>query len=154
MGESAVMKKEVPPGPDLPGRGTEKGRSARRPRAGLTLLILSGLFTLYIPVQLYWLTFVPGNFAFTGILFGGLLLACGLIGWFMPQYVRVLGVFGILLSILSLMGALGGMVIGMLLGIVGGCLCVAWDEEKETGRARTDGDTSDENVAIRESATG
>lgn len=118
------------------------------------MLILSGLFTLYIPVQLYWLTFVPGNFAFTGILFGGLLLACGLIGWFMPQYVRVLGVFGILLSILSLMGALGGMVIGMLLGIVGGCLCVAWDEEKETGRARTDGDTSDENVAIRESATG
>ncbi len=95
MGESDVMKKEAPPGTDLSKRGAKKERSVHRPRAGLILLILSGLFTLYIPVHLYWLTFVPGNFAFTGILFGGLLLACGIIGWFMPSYVRVLGIFGI-----------------------------------------------------------
>lgn len=151
MGESAVTNQEVSPEPDLPGRSADKRGSARRPRAGLTLLILSGLLTLYIPVQLYWLTFVPGNFAFTGILFGGLLLTCGLIGWFMPQYVRVLGVFGILLSILSLMGALGGLVIGMLLGIVGGCLCIAWDQMKEKGQ---EGDLVREKTSIRESATG
>lgn len=154
MGESDVMKKEAPTGTDLSKRGAKKERSVHRPRAGLILLILSGLFTLYIPVHLYWLTFVPGNFAFTGILFGGLLLACGIIGWFMPSYVRVLGIFGILLSILSLMGALGGMVIGMLLGIVGGCLCVAWDGGKSLGQAGTDGGSSDEKVEIRESATG
>lgn len=128
MGETAVTEKEQVTGPDLPMRSSKKGKP-ERPRAGLVLLILAGSFTLYVPVQLYWLTFVPGNFAFTGILFGGLLLSCGIIGWFMPQYVRVLGIFGILISILSLVGALGGLVIGMLMGIVGGCLCVAWDRK-------------------------
>ncbi|MDA8351738.1 MAG: DUF6114 domain-containing protein [Firmicutes bacterium] len=115
--------------PELPQRKEKNNKKPERPRAGLILLILAGLFTLYIPVQLYWLTFVPGNFAFTGILFGGLLLACGIVGWIMPHYVRILGIFGIILSILSLMGALGGMIIGMLLGIVGGCLCISWERE-------------------------
>lgn len=147
MGETAVTDKETVTGPDLPMRSAGKPKP-ERPRAGLVLLILSGLFTLYIPVQLYWLTFVPGNFAFTGILFGGLLLACGIIGWFMPQYVRVLGIFGILISILSLMGALGGLVIGMLMGIVGGCLCVAWEKKKVPKKDRIDGETTEEKVAI------
>ncbi len=45
MGESAVTNQEVSPEPDLPGRSADKRGSARRPRAGLTLLILSGLLT-------------------------------------------------------------------------------------------------------------
>ncbi|MFC4077650.1 DUF6114 domain-containing protein [Salinithrix halophila] len=134
------------------GEGTERiitKKSVRqaRPKAGLILLILSGLITLYVPLQLYWLTFVPGNFAFTGILFGGLLLACGFVGWWMPQYTRLLGVFGILLALLSLIGALGGLILGMLAGIVGGSLCVAWDR-KEASSDVQDRDPEGEKWAV------
>ncbi|SDW78759.1 hypothetical protein SAMN05444487_10699 [Marininema mesophilum] len=118
-----------------------------RPKAGLILLMFAGLLTLYVPAQLYWLAFVPGNFAFTGILFGGLLLACGVIGWLMPRYVRLLGVFGILLSILSLIGALGGLLIGMIAGITGGSLCIAWESNPEVGKNESLEDLSEEPIA-------
>ncbi|SFS30347.1 DUF6114 domain-containing protein [Marininema halotolerans] len=128
--------------------GTRRARKESiRPRAGLILLMFAGLLTLYVPIQLYWLTFVPGNFAFTGILFGGLLLSCGVIGWVMPRYVRLLGVFGIVLSILSLIGALGGLLIGMVLGIIGGSLCIAWDAKPEIGKKELSNDSGEEVVA-------
>ncbi|OYD06983.1 DUF6114 domain-containing protein [Paludifilum halophilum] len=121
---------------------------SKRPRAGLVLLLLSGAITLYIPVQLYWLAFVPGSFAFTGILFGTLLFACGGIGWMMPQYCRLLGIFGILFSILSLIGALGGLVIGMLLGIVGGCLCFAWRNDPDPKKSKPIDGSEGDGVAV------
>ncbi|MFC7440702.1 DUF6114 domain-containing protein [Laceyella putida] len=98
----------------------------KRPKLGLTLVCLSGLAILWIPVNLYWMAFVPGSFVFAGILFGVLVLSCGVIGWLMPQYVRLLGAFAMILSIMSMIGALGGLIIGTLLGIVGGALCIAW----------------------------
>jgi hypothetical protein len=98
----------------------------QRPKLALTLVCLSGLAILWMPVSLYWLAFVPGSFAFAGILFGSLVLGCGVVGWLMPQYVRLLGAFVIILSIASIIGALGGLIIGTLLGIVGGSLCIAW----------------------------
>ncbi|MDR6226542.1 DUF6114 domain-containing protein [Desmospora profundinema] len=134
MAEQAVTRETTAAG------AQKRTTAARRPRAALILVILSGVFTLYIPVQLYWLAFVPGSFAFIGLLFGGLILACGVIGWWIPQYVRLLGGFTIVLSLLSLIGALGGMLIGMLLGLVGGALCIAWDRvlemDKGAGRDR------------------
>ncbi|MDN4595261.1 DUF6114 domain-containing protein [Polycladomyces subterraneus] len=98
----------------------------RRPKLALTLVCLSGLVILWIPVNLHWMAFVPGSFAFAGMLFGTLVLSCGVIGWLMPQYVRLLGTFAMILSIVSIIGALGGLMIGTLLGIVGGSLCIAW----------------------------
>jgi len=98
----------------------------KRPKLGLMLVCLSGLTILWIPANLYWIAFVPGSFAFAGILFGTLVLSCGILGWLMPQYVRLLGAFAMILSILSIIGALGGLVIGTLLGMVGGSLCIAW----------------------------
>ncbi|PTX60769.1 hypothetical protein C8P63_10879 [Melghirimyces profundicolus] len=98
----------------------------KRPKLALTLVCLSGLFILWIPVNLYWLAFVPGSFAFAGLMFGVLVLSCGVLGWLMPQYVRLLGAFAMILSITSIIGALGGLIIGTVLGIVGGALCLAW----------------------------
>jgi len=127
-----------------PGEGgspVQSGQSSpkRRPKAGLILVILAGLVILWIPVNLYWLAFVPGSFAFTGILFGTMVLLCGILGWFMPQYVRLLGVFAMVLSIASIMGALGGLLIGTVLGVVGGSLCAAWDPKAERPRKRKRG---------------
>ncbi|MEW9031422.1 MAG: DUF6114 domain-containing protein [Planifilum fimeticola] len=125
-----------------PGEGgspVPTGRSApkRRPKAGLILVILAGLIILWIPVNLYWLAFVPGSFAFTGLLFGTMVLLCGILGWIMPQYVRLLGVFAMVLSIISIMGALGGLLIGTVLGVVGGSLCAAWDPDGKRSRGRS-----------------
>jgi hypothetical protein len=110
------------------GRFDEK----KRPKLALTLVCLSGIVILWIPVNLYWLAFVPGSFAFAGIMFGALVLSCGVLGWLMPQYVRLLGSFAMILSIFSIMGALGGLIIGTVLGIVGGSLCIAWGSVSQT----------------------
>ena len=62
----------------------------------------------------------------------------------MPQYVRLLGIFAMVLSVISMMGALGGLLIGTVLGVIGGSLGAAWDpagdrsrkQRKGTGKAR------------------
>jgi hypothetical protein len=105
---------------------SELSNIRRRPRLGLVFITLSGITTLWIPVNLYWLAFVPGSFAAAGLLFGTLILTCSILGWLFPQYTRILGIFTMILSVFSILGALGGLVIGTVLGIVGGALCIAW----------------------------
>ncbi|WP_051263226.1 DUF6114 domain-containing protein [Tuberibacillus calidus] len=101
-----------------------------RPFWGATLSVLAGLLILYIPIQLYAIAFVPGSFAFVGFLFGGLVLILGVLAYLYPQFSTVLGVIIMFLSILSIMGALGGFLFGTIFGIVGGALCIAWKEQE------------------------
>lgn len=114
------------PQPQLQSPQSEIPKVRSRPRLGLSFITLSGIATLWIPVDLYWLAFVSGSFASAGLLFGTLILACAILGWLFPQNVRIIGVFSIILSVFSIIGALGGLVVGALLGIVGGALCIAW----------------------------
>jgi hypothetical protein len=114
------------PQPQLQSPQSELPKARRRPRLGLSCITLSGVATLWIPVNLYWLAFVSGSFASAGLLFGTLILACAILGWLFPQNTRIIGVFSIILSVFSIIGALGGLVVGALLGIVGGALCIAW----------------------------
>jgi len=102
---------------------------SHRPFWGATLSILAGLMILYIPIQLYAIAFVPGSFAFIGLLFGGLVLILGVLAYIFPQFSTVLGVIIMFLSILSIMGALGGFLFGTIFGIVGGALCIGWKEQ-------------------------
>ncbi|HET7522307.1 MAG TPA: DUF6114 domain-containing protein [Bacillales bacterium] len=108
----------------------------RRPFWGATLTFLAGLLILYIPVQMYAIAFAPGSFAFVGLLFGGLILIIGALSYLYPQFSTVFGVMTIFLSVLSIMGALGGFIVGTLLGITGGSLLIAW--RAETVPAKTD----------------
>jgi predicted RND superfamily exporter protein len=101
----------------------------RRPFWGATLSALAGLMILYIPVQLYAIAFIPGSYVFIGFLFGGLVLILGILAFFYPQFSTVLGIITIFLSVLSVMGALGGFLIGTIVGIIGGALCVGWHTE-------------------------
>lgn len=99
----------------------------RRPFWGATLSALAGLLILYIPVQLYAIAFIPGSLVFIGLMFGGLVLILGILAYIYPQFSTVLGVITIFLSVLSIMGALGGFLFGTIFGIIGGALCIAWD---------------------------
>src|SRR5699024_2366883 len=104
----------------------------RRPFWAASIILLAGLVILYIPLHLYAIAFIPGSLVFVGFLFGGLTLIIGIFTFIYPQFSTVLGVIAIFLSVLSVMGALGGFIIGTILGIIGGALAIAWEEEEIT----------------------
>jgi len=97
-----------------------------RPLWGSVITILSGVMILWVPLNLYLSTFLPGSIAIIGLLFGGLITLIGIIAIFFPNASKILGIFTIFLSILSVIGALGGFLVGTLFGIVGGALLMAW----------------------------
>lgn len=101
-----------------------------RPFWGASVIVLASLLILYIPLQLYAIAFIPGRLVFIGFLFGGLLLIIGTLSYFYPQFSMVFGIMTIFLSVLSIMGALGGFVIGTILGIIGGSLLIAWEKQE------------------------
>ncbi|HLQ94857.1 MAG TPA: DUF6114 domain-containing protein [Pseudogracilibacillus sp.] len=103
---------------------------SKRPFWGATLTLLAGLIILYIPLQLYAIALIPGSFVFVGFLFAGLILIVGILAYIYPQFSTVFGIIGMFVSILSIMGALGGFIVGTILGIVGGAFLIAWDKEE------------------------
>nr|WP_263323191.1 DUF6114 domain-containing protein [Neobacillus sp. Marseille-Q6967] len=103
-----------------------KGWRKSRPLWGSLITTLSGLMILWVPLNLYLSTFLPGTIAIIGLLFGGMITLIGIIALFFPSASKILGIFTIFLSILSVIGALGGFLFGTVFGIVGGALLMAW----------------------------
>lgn len=97
-----------------------------RPFLGSIFTIISGLMILWVPMNLYLSTFLPGSVAVIGLLFGGLITLIGIMSFFMPGASTALGIIVIFLSILSVIGALGGFLFGTIMGIIGGSLLTAW----------------------------
>lgn len=97
-----------------------------RPFFGAILTVLSGLMILWVPLNLYLSTFLPGSVAVIGLLFGGLITLIGMMSLFLPGASKALGIIVIFLSILSVIGALGGFLFGTIFGIIGGSLLTAW----------------------------
>ncbi len=99
----------------------------QRPFWGGTLLLVAGLLTATLPVAYDdFLLFAAGSFTGSALLFGGSLVVCGLLVFAVPSLSSVLGGLGILLATVSLVGALGGFVVGSVLGGFGGILVFAW----------------------------
>jgi hypothetical protein len=98
-----------------------------RPFTGSLLTLISGSLILWVPLNLIVKAFLPGTVSVIGILFGGMILLLGAMALFFPQFSKVFGIIIIFLSILSIIGALGGFLIGTLLGITGGSLMIAWN---------------------------
>ncbi|WP_258921109.1 DUF6114 domain-containing protein [Heyndrickxia coagulans] len=97
-----------------------------RPFWGATFTLLSGMIILYVPVQLLEIASAPGSMVSIGLIFGGLIFLIDGMGYFFPKFNMVFGILAIFLSVLSIMGAMGGFFIGTLLGIIGGSLSVSW----------------------------
>lgn len=97
-----------------------------RPFWGSILMMLAGLLILAGPAALLQLAFLPGSLLWAGLLVGALLFTMGLIQLLMPSYALITGAIGVILSLISLIVAIGGFGVGMLLGIIGGALGVAW----------------------------
>ncbi|RLQ91097.1 DUF6114 domain-containing protein [Falsibacillus albus] len=97
-----------------------------RPLWGSVITIISGLMILWVPLNLYLSTFLPGSIAVIGLLFGGLITMIGLLALFFPQSAKILGIFTMFLSVLSVIGALGGFLVGTIFGLIGGSALIAW----------------------------
>ncbi|MFB6163647.1 MAG: DUF6114 domain-containing protein [Haloarculaceae archaeon] len=100
---------------------------ARGPLLGPTVLVIAGVVIAAAPIYFAdLLARIGWQSPAVGILLGALVALCGIGVYLLPTLSREFGVVAMALSIVSLFGALGGMLVGMLLGIVGGGLCVAW----------------------------
>mgnify|MGYP000197383729 CR=1 FL=1 len=77
-----------------------------------------------------WFLLEADRWLVTGIMlalvFAVFVVLSGVFAILQPQFAAYFGAVGILVSVASLFGALGGFGIGTILGIVGGSLCVAW----------------------------
>jgi hypothetical protein len=113
-----------------------KNWRARRPFWGAALCILSGLIILWVPAKLYEVAAAPGSILFVGFFLGGLTLLMGILSYIMQRLTTLLGILAIFASVLSIMGALGGFLIGTILGIIGGSLLIAWTPEFISNEAR------------------
>lgn len=107
-----------------------------RPFWGSILMMLAGFLVLSGPAALLQLAILPGSMLWAGLLVGALLFTMGLIQLLIPSYALITGAIGIVLSLISLIVAAGGFGIGMLLGIIGGALGVAWRPVMGTLRPR------------------
>ena len=88
-----------------------------------------------MPAQLYEVAAAPGSMIVVGLLLGGLTLLMGVLSFIMPKLSTLLGIIAILTASLSIMGALGGFLIGTILGIIGGAFCIAWKPEYDSKQA-------------------
>jgi hypothetical protein len=114
--------------PESQARSRGCGRLARfrawrrgRPFAGGVLLMLAGGLIGYVPLQFaFELMLVGGSYTVVGVTWAVGVFLTGAFALYRPEFSTMLGVLGVALSILSLLGALGGVLLGMVLGIVGG----------------------------------
>ncbi len=103
-----------------------------RPFWGGVLVILAGLVIGIIPAELAMrFALVPSAFMFAGLVFAIFVVLSGIFALLKPEFAEFFGAAGILLSIASIFGALGGFGVGMMFGTIGGALCVAWERPGE-----------------------
>ncbi|WP_336000911.1 DUF6114 domain-containing protein [Halorientalis halophila] len=122
-----------------------------RPFTGALLLMIGGIVIGWVPIQFATeLAIIGGSFTVIGLVFAAMVFLTGAFVMARPELSTIFGVIGIALSILSLIGALGGMFVGMIIGIVGGNLCVAWQNpnpEPDTARGSSGAEaTANEDV--------
>lgn len=92
-------------------------------------MIVGGLISGYVPVVfLTEIGTIGGRYALVlGLLYPVLISLTGLLVLLRPELASVLGAVGIVLSVLSVIGALGGIAIGFVLSFLGAVLCILWD---------------------------
>lgn len=99
----------------------------RRPFWGGTLLLVAAVLTGYLPWRYERLVVIAaGSFTGPALVIALCLAACGLVVLAAPSVAGLFGLLGMALSAVAIVGALGGFLVGTLLGGLGGLLCFAW----------------------------
>lgn len=112
-------------------------RAFRRTRpfwGGLWMLFGGGII-LNLATVSWSVVIVTGITGLGGWLCGGGLILCGLTAWAAPSQRYVTGITGLILAVLSLIASnLGGLFLGMLFGIIGGAMTLAWGPKRAPRR--------------------
>jgi hypothetical protein len=103
-----------------------------RPFWGSILMLLGSCFLLALPIYFLQFAFLL-NSLWASMLLGGLLLVMALVQLFLPSYAVITGSIGIVISLVSFItSSFGGFLFGMLLGIIGSALSIAWRPVKRS----------------------
>ncbi|WP_335999593.1 DUF6114 domain-containing protein [Halorientalis halophila] len=99
-----------------------------RPLIGPIVVALAGLVIAAVPLQFAGVfgAIGAGDAPMVGLAIGVGLVLTGVAARVRPTFTSELGAVAIVLSLSSVFGALGGLGVGLLLGVLGGSLCVAW----------------------------
>ncbi|MFI6581987.1 DUF6114 domain-containing protein [Embleya sp. NPDC050493] len=136
--------------PSALGRGWQAFRSWRKERpfwAGLFTILGSGpiLWAPYATLSAGDITFkITQMGGVSAIFIGAILILSGIAIWLNPKARVYIGIFVILVSLVSFVVAtFGGFFVGMLCGLIGGTLAISWvylPAGEETGEDRPDDD--------------
>jgi hypothetical protein len=109
-------------------------RLLRRQILGSLLAVIGGVVIAVVPFHFGDLLAMVGwEPTLVGPLIGGLVTLSGLGALLVPDFSREFGILAMLVSVLSLFGAFGGLLVGLLLGLLGGSRCVSWKPGDESG---------------------
>ncbi len=125
-----------------------------RPFWGGLWLIIGGWLVLRTGSVTWQLATSNGLSGIGGWLTGGGMVVCGLIAWCAPTQRYVAGIIGLVFAVGSLIAAnLGGLFVGMLAGIVGGAMTVAWGPKKpKAAKGSADAAAADDPAAADDAA--
>ncbi|MEW5320967.1 DUF6114 domain-containing protein [Geobacillus thermoleovorans] len=103
-----------------------------RPVLGAVLAIAGAAFVLIVGISVFPMLLLPGSgLMWAGLVTGLVMVVLGILSIIKPESHVMLGSFLILSSILSFVGAAGGLIIGGVIGLLGGALVVGWNGQKE-----------------------
>ncbi|BBW95264.1 DUF6114 domain-containing protein [Geobacillus icigianus] len=102
-----------------------------RPVLGSVLAMIGAGFVLMVGISVFPMLLLPGSgLMWAGLVTGLVMVVLAILSIIKPQSHVVFGSFLILASILSFVGAAGGLIIGGVIGLVGGALVVAWNGQQ------------------------
>lgn len=101
--------------------------NTNRPLLGSVLALIGSGFVMFIGIQVAPMLLLPGSgLMWAGLITGLFMLMFALSALFKPETHFFAGTSIIIFSILSFLGAAGGLIIGGILGLVGGILIASW----------------------------
>lgn len=106
----------------------------RRPLSAFALSLASGILVVVASLLLLLTFFFPFLFALLGLAFGTIILFSSVLMYARPREHAIWGILILVFACLSIVG-FGGFVAGMILGIIGGSLGIAWRPEGQAFRA-------------------
>lgn len=100
-----------------------------RPAIGGVFILIAGILVTWIGINLAPILFLPrSGLYWMGMIVGLAICAVAFLSCTFTEKHMSIGITAIILSIISFLGAAGGMFIGGILGIIGGAMVLAWEK--------------------------
>lgn len=102
-----------------------------RPVIGSVFILIAGLLVSWVGINIAPILFMPrSGLYWMGMIVGLTLCAIACLSFAFTEKHMPLGLAAIIFSIVSFLGAAGGLLVGGVLGILGGAMVLAWEEVK------------------------